>query len=324
MTSHDPRQKQIVDSLDNYAKRYADSAAQVMARGDDSLAVYARNLVLSTLTELFRWEYRRTPWASGELISIGPYGVSEGAREYGWLELGHVGNAGIVADGSMDVPTADVEGAYNTARVHTVATSIVYSTQDLRASSLQGMFDIASEKVAAAREAYDREINRLILEGEQTKGLSGVLTVGGLSTVATTGNWATATPSQIVADFTQAVDEIFVATDTVESPDTAVFPSEVWTRITTLQNSIASDITVLDYLKRAFPEITLWTYDGGLPDSTAVVYSRDKSRIRCVMPMVLRPTPLEQRGLSFRMAFESRFGGVVAMRPRARCLLTGI
>jgi hypothetical protein len=317
--------KQHLDALSRFANRYADDAAKVIARGDDSLSVYARNLVLSTLTELFRWEYPATKWASGELISIGPYGVDDGAREYGWLELGHVGNAGIVADNARDLPTADLEGAYNTARVHTIATSIEYSTQDVRASRLQGMFDIASEKVAAAREAYDRYVNGLIVNGDATKGLKGVLTVGGLSIAATTGAWATsATPVQIVNDFTLAVQEGFTSTDTVEEPNTAVFPSAVWTRLSTLQNSIASDITVLEYLKRAFPHITHWTFDPSLPATTAVIYNRDKSRIRVVMPLILKPLPVESRGLNFSIPFESRYGGVMAPRPRARLLLTGI
>jgi hypothetical protein len=72
--------KQHLDALSRFANRYADDAAKVIARGDDSLSVYARNLVLSTLTELFRWEYPATKWASGELISIGPYGVSDGVQ----------------------------------------------------------------------------------------------------------------------------------------------------------------------------------------------------------------------------------------------------
>jgi hypothetical protein len=103
-----------------------------------------------------------------------------------------------------------------------------------------------------------------------------------------------------------------------------VFPPAVWTRLSTLQNSIASDITVLEYLKRAFPHITLWTFDASLPSTTAVIYNRDRSRIRVVMPLMLRPMPVEVRGLNFTMPFESRYGGVMAPRPRSRMLLTGI
>jgi len=312
-------------ALNDNARAYADSASRVMSLGRREDSPFARNLVLSTLSELFRWEYRGTPWASGELISIGPWGISGGAREYGYLEIGHVGLAGIVADGSSDLPTATLEGDYHTSRIFTVATSIYYSTQDIRASREQGFFDIASEKVAAAREAHDRLINDLIVNGDASLGLSGVLTIPGLSVVATTGDWATtATAAQIVADFGLAWSAIFDETDAIENPDAAVFPAAVWTRLTTLINSTSSDITVLDFLKRSYPGISLWTYDPSLPSDTAVVYSRDKNRLRVVMPLSLQPLPLVQDGLQFRMAFESRFGGVMSPKPKSRALLTGI
>lgn len=317
----------------SYLKRYVRDAAAQIARftADENSSVYARHLVTATLQELFRFEYRKTKWASGELISIGT-NVNEGAREVSWQMLGDVGTAGIVADDANDVPEADIQGTLNLQKVHTIATSIRYSTQDIRQSRMQGLFDIATEKARAAREAHDRQLDTLIRNGDASKGIEGIINASGSHHVtATTGNWdTTATPAQIEADFLVAWSAIFNGSNGVEEPDTVVMASQVWGRVNTLQNSVASDATVLEFLKKSYPNIDLWTYDAALNTAgddggpCVMVYSRDRSRVRAIMPMTLRPLPLEQHGLVFRMVFESRYGGLAVPKPRSIAKITGV
>lgn len=302
-----------------------------MFRTDDNSAIFAQQLVTATLEELFRYEYRRTRWASGELISIAT-NMNAGADSVAWFELGDVGTADIVADNANDVPTADIQGDLSLNKAYTIATSIQFSTQDVRAARLQGLFDIATEKAVAAREAHDRKLDALIRLGDVSRGLAGVCNVSGSYDItATTGNWATtATAAQINADFQVAWDAIFQGSQGVEEPDTAVFPSTVWGRISSLQNSIASDATVLDFLKRSHPNITLWQVDAGLDNAgndgndCVMLYSRDRSRLRALMPMALQPLPLEQHGLVAKMVFESRYAGLAVPRPRAIARLSGV
>lgn len=315
----------------SYLKSYVDRAArQFNDKMDDGHSVYARQLVTETLKTLFKYEYRATLWANGELLNIDT-SVNEGANEFGWMETGDVGTADIVAPGATDIPTADIQGNWNIGKVYTIATSITYSTQDVRQAKFQGLFSIAEQKAVAAREAHDRKLDELIRMGSQPHGLMGVGFVpGSFHVAAPTGTWLTATPAQIVADFTAGYSAVFNGTEGIERPNTAVFPSTIWTRISTLQNSIASDITVLEYLKRAFPEITAWVCDPGMNTISdaggpaVLIYSDDSSRMQAVMPMLLRPNTLEVRGLGFTMAFESRYAGVMAPRPLSMCKLQGI
>lgn len=315
-----------------YLKKWInDAAGQITRHLDDNNSVFARHLLTATLQELFRFSFRKTKWASGELMSI-TTNMNDGAREVSWQMLGDVGTAGIVADNATDVPTADVQGTLNINKVHTIATSICYSTQDIRSARMQGLFDIATEKARAAREAHDRELDRLIRVGDASKGIEGVLDLSGSHHVtATTGNWGTtATPAQILADFLVAYQAIYDGSSGVEEPNTAVFASSVWPRISTLQNSVASDATVLDFLKKSYPRITLWTDDAALNTGgddggpCVMLYDRDRSRIRGMMPLTLRPLPQEQHGLVFKTVFESRYGGLAAPRPRALAKITGV
>lgn len=315
-----------------YIKNICDSVSQLaMFRGDANDAIFARHLVQETLSELFTQEYTKTKWASGELMPINT-SVNEGVREFSYFELGKVGKASIVADNATDIPSATITGDLTVQKVHTVATYFTYSTQDVRQARLQGMFDLPAEKAAAAREAHDQEINSLIRIGNDGAGLEGFTNHSGIIVqTASTGGWATtATAAQIVDAFSTAAAFIKTNSDDVEDPTAAVFPVDIFTRISTLQNSIASDITVLEFLKKAWPEIRIWTSDTGMSTAGAggtpavMIYDRDPRKSRAVMPMVLRPMAPEQHGLTFKVVLESRFGGVMTPRPLSALRLDGV
>ena len=314
--------KKIIDSV-NYLP---------MCRADNNQAILVRHLVTSTLSEVFRYEYRKTKWASGQLLSYDT-SPNPGSREVGWMELGHTGTADIVADNANDIPTADLEGDYNLNKAFTIATAIQFSTQDVRSAQMQGTFNLASEKAAAAREAVDRKLDELVRFGDASKGITGITAVSGsFHVTATTGNWGTsATAAQILADFNVAYSAIFNGTQGVEEPDTMVFPSSVWARVSTLfANPTGGDTTVLVFLKEAYPNITLWTYDAGLNaagdagGAAAMLYSRDRNRVRGIMPMALTPRPLEQHGLVMKMVMEQRYAGLATPRPRSICKISNI
>jgi hypothetical protein len=302
-----------------------------MFRADVETGIYARQLVTVTLAELFRHEFPETKWMNGGLVTLST-NVDEGAKEYSYTELEHSGRADIVADNATDLPAAEVTGLNNLRNIVTVGDYVTYSTQDLRTARLQGMFDIATEKAIAAREAMDLTLNDLIRTGRETAGLRGITNAPGIIVQnAITGTWSAATAAQIVADFVAAAVVPMNDSDAVEVPDTALFSVANWTRVSTLQNSTASDITVLDYLKKAFPNITRWDWEPGLSTADAagtgpsvLIYKNDPTRVRAVFPMMMRALPPEQSGLAFKLNFETRFGGVMVPRPRSILRLDGV
>ncbi len=303
-----------------------------MFKTDVETGIYARQLVTVTLAELFRHEFPEYKWMNKGLITLST-NIDEGAKEYSYEELENVGEADIVADNATDLPMADVAGRNNLRSIVTVADAVRYSTQDLRTARLQGMFDIATEKAMAAREAMDRRLNALIRTGRETAGLRGITNAPGITVQnAITGTWSTATGIQIVADFTPAANTPTDDTDAVEIPDTALFSVANWTRISTLVHlPNASDRTVLSFLKEAFPHIIRWDWEPGLSTADAagtgpsvLVYKNDPTRVRAVFPMMMRALPPEQSGLVFKLAFETRFGGVMVPRPRSIVRLDGV
>lgn len=312
-------------------KRIADSVRSLpMFHGDSETGIFASQLVTATFQELFRHEHTAMKWMNGGLIPIRT-DMNAGAKSYLAQELNTVGRAALISDGAGDLPFADIEGETTARRIQSVGVAIRYSRQDIRTAQMQGLFDVAAEKAAAAREGMDRTLNDLIRTGDGAASLEGITNAKGIITdTAITGTWASATAAQIVADVRAAINTVINESDGVEMPDTVVMPVESYTLISTLQNSTASDITVLQYLQRAFPMIQRWEWEPGMSSVSAaggnalLVYRNDASRVRAVMPLLMEPTSPEPDGLTFKVSFETRYGGVMVQRPRSILRLDGI
>ena len=321
-------------NLTDKYKMIAEDAASMFGRFDAGEGVFARNLVTATIQELFRFEYPETKWASGEMIDW-VQGASDGASEIGYLQTGSVGGgepgaSAIVSHYATDIPEVDLNGDYHLTRVHTVACSFSYSTQEVRAARFQNLFDIAQEKARSAKEKHDRDINALIAFGSSAHGLEGVTNGTGISVLpAITGNWATATPDQIRADFAEAYQSMIDATGGVEKPNMAVVSPGILARLRSLLNSAnASNISLKDYLEAAY-EVTFhaeqtMTQAGPGSSNAMLLYRKDPQRVRVAMPLFLSPLPIQPVGLAFKCPMESRFGGVILPRPLSILRLDGI
>lgn len=322
--------QQIKDTAANL-RRVADSVQHLdMFRADVESGVLAKHLVTATLAELFRHEFPETKWANGGLIPFAT-NIDEGAKLFAYQESIRSGRAAIVADNADDIPQASVEGRTNLRGIKTVAIEFNYGTQDIRSSRMQGMMDIAQEKAAAAREGYDLTINDLIRTGDEEIGFRGITNAPGIFVQdAITGTWATATAPQIIADFTAAATSAMDDTDGVEMPDTALFGIANFNRISTLPFDTASGpMTVLNFLKTAFPQITRWDWEHGLStvgtggSPAVLIYRNEKSRLRAVFPMALKALAPQPQGLGFRVILEARFGGVIVPKPKSVVRLQG-
>lgn len=294
---------------------------------DSAGGLFAAQLATVTLAEVFKHQYPQTQWTNGTLASISTAGGA-GALVIGYTELSGVGNAKIVAEDATDIPITDVEGEYNTHKVHTVAAAFSYTTQQVRFGQqnggVAGMFDVIQEKAFNCREAHDSELNNLIRAGSAPHKLQGYTNAKGIFVIpAATPDWMSASASQIVTAFSAAAMYGRMETDNTEIPDTAVFPIDVFGRLETLQNSAASDATVLDFLKRTHPHITRWVSDFGMGTAGAggskavLIYNRAPNKARAAVPMLLRPLAPEVAGLTFKVVMESRFAGVMTPKPKS-------
>lgn len=316
----------------NSLQRIADSIpSHPFFHGDSQNGLFAKQLVIQTFAELFRHEYPATKWANGGLISVNT-SINEGAESYAYQEMEHSGRAEIGADGATDIPLADIEGQNNILPVKSIHIGFQYNRQQIRSARMNGAFDVATEKAQSAREAYDRSLDGYIRTGVPSVGLRGVVNHPGIIIQnAATGNWASASGVQIVADITAAINTVSDSSDAVEMPDTVLFDVASWNLVSTkVHLPDASDRTILSFLREAFPMIRRWDWEPGMKSvganggASMLVYRNSARHLRAVMPMMLMAHPPQERGYAISVPMEARFGGVMMPRPRSVLRLDGI
>ena len=307
--------------------------AQENLRSDATQGPFIQELLRETIGQVFRYEYAATPWAAGQVIDIRT--GDEGATSWRHVERGYVGQAKIVADNATDLPAADVEGKEILHSVHTIGMFFEYSTQEMRSAarmSRQGLGDIIADKAASLRSDVDRLVDNLMRTGDPNySNLYGVCNAPGINVVAApTGNWLTATSDEIIADFAAGYNAAIVDTDYVEEVNTVCIPAAQYQRMIELQKSVASDKNVLQWLQANYPQITNWVRDYGMKDAGAggnaalLFLRRDPQAVFGMVNMPLRPLPVERRGLSLKVPFEMRYGGIGLPRPKSVTRLDGV
>ena len=330
--------KYIRDSIQLAAESLADSKTANQPnrdmgymRSDASLGVIAEQLAIETLTQLYRFKYPSTKYADGSLLSIDT-SVDEGASVYAYTELEDLGHADLVAENATDLPNVDIAGHNNLREIRTVASSITFTTQDLRASQRRGVVNIAQEKARSARRAMDRILNQLIRTGRPSANLRGFTNHPGIKLLAApVGNWLTAAPATIRDEFATAVNAPGIDSDAVLEVNTVSMSRAIWGRLHSLQNGPGdTGYTVMRYLVENNPQITKWESEFGHrsigPGGTdaMMLYNRDSDIAKAILPMPMRPLPVEERGLNSVMGFEMRYGGVIAPQPKGILKLSGI
>lgn len=307
--------------------RFVKDAAMKM-RSDNNQGVFIEQMLTHTIAELFRFKYPKTPFANGELCFMDQTG-DPGSDRVGWQMIGEQGEFREVADNADDLPRIDINGTYDSNKARTVGAFIEYSEQDLRAASMQKVFDIATEKGQAARRGWDRTMDRFIRSVNDIGDLPGLTQRPGRSDIAATAAWSTLTPSQIADEFVATYDAIFDGTDGTIEPDTVVLPVSVRS-IFKKQNSIASNVSIESFLKETYPEITAWVYNAGMNTAgrdgskCMLMYNRDKGCVRSLVPLFMQPKAPQAQGLSWRIYFDSRYAGLAVNYPASIVTLYGI
>jgi hypothetical protein len=303
---------------------------------DAHTAAIAGGLTRLTIAEVFKYKHASTPWANKELIQF--EGGDSGATSVDWYSQGEGDtpqSAFQPEDGN--IPFIDVFTEPHNQAIHTMLCGFKYSEQEVESYRMMGLSggNIVSDKAAAAKSFFMRELDTAIRSGVTGK-FFGMFSIPGSSQAiagtltGTTADWAgTATPEQIVNSFRVIRQLINTASNDTLIPDTVVFPSTVQGALLD-QKSVASDVSVINWLKAAYPEITLWKTDprqntaGYNGTAAMIMYNRQRDHLRASMPLMLKPLPLLVQHQKMEQGFRSRFGGLIVPYPKAVAVLSNI
>ncbi|CUJ53561.1 MULTISPECIES: DUF2184 domain-containing protein [Achromobacter] len=187
---------------------------------------------------------------------------------------------------------------------------------------------VDQQKYAGMQLKYNMDIDEQVYIGDTGLGQTGLVNGAAVTNVAnaTTGNWATATPAQILADVNELLSSVWAASAYAVMPSRLLIDPTNYGRLVSTIVSSAGNISILEFLKvnslsnavngRPLDIQPLkWLVGRGTSNTNRMVaYTKEMDRVR--FPLVpLQRTPLEYRDLRQLTTYFGRLGAVEFVYP---------
>ena len=268
-----------------------------------------------------------------------------GADTILYRQFDRVGLFKLISNYADDLPVSDVKGQEFSVIVKSLGGSYTYNIQEIRAAQMAGL-PLNQRKANACRQAYEQLVNEYgWLADGSTKygGLYGFLFNPNTTKAARASGktWVAgqASADEVIADVGYAVGQIRSLTKGVEEPNMCILPPLQYTYLATTPRSTISDTTILEFLQKAYPNITFdWVNElkdvedteGNRPSGTAgdvdcaVIYRRDPNKLTFEIPLPYEQFAPQERSLSYKVPAHGRIGGVIMYYPLAVYVIEGI
>jgi hypothetical protein len=202
---------------------------------------------------------------------------------------------------------------------------------------------IDTQKYSGLTLKHQMDIDEQVYIGDSALGLQGLANSSMVPrSNAQTGNWATATPQQILDDVNELLNSVWAASGFAVCPEKLLLPPLQYGNIVSRIVSSAGNISILEFLRQNSLANAIngkpldiqplkWltgTAAGGVGPGLAgtnrmVAYTNDQQRVR--FPMVpLQRTPLEYRDLRQLTTYFGRLGAVEFVYPETLGYRDGI
>lgn len=319
-------------------KAYERAADQVgISKKDDSF-FFARNLEFIR-QQVFKPKYAELKLLNGGLLPINS-AIPEGAETDTYDTLDSAGEAAVVADFADDIKTVEVFGAQVTNGIKSIATSYLYSVQDLRRDKMLGQVGRSSveNKALAARRALDQKIEKMLGFGDSAFGIKGMFNAASVPSAAaaatgsgSTTTWSTKTAANILADVEEAINDMIDLTGGNEIPNTMLVDATNYHLIKkkALDTTMYSGKSILKYIEEEYNLKVEWVQQlkNGFVNGTKsgfVLYNNAQDKLEGVLPIRLMPHAPQVKNLATKNILEARCGGVRAFYPYSLSYTTGI
>lgn len=248
------------------------------------------------------------------------------------------GELKVLGPNSTDVPTADIAASQGFHEIKTAALGYTYSIEELGFAMLNNV-NLDGEKAQAVRDLTEQGLNKIYLLGQDGIG-EGLYTSSQVSV-----NSAGATLASLVAGiestgaqpilnyFGEAYNRVYLQnTNTVHRPNVFALPPEQMQLLqrTLLSSSNGSNFTLLEFLKKNFPDMTfeddiLLAGRGAAGADRMMVFKKDMRVVKGHDVMPLRfLAPATADNVNFKVPAIVRTGGTEWRIPAAGHYVDGV
>lgn len=327
-----------IDTSSPEFRAYERAAEMVGISRADETFFFARNLEYIR-QQVFKPVYSELKLLNGGLIPLNT-SIPEGAEIDTYDILDSTGEADIIADFADDIKTVEVSGEEVSNKIKSVATSYIYSVQDLRRDKMNGNSARSSveNKAMAARRTLDQKLDKILRVGDSNFGIKGMFNAASVpsSAVAANGSgsttaWANKTAANILGDVAGAIDDMLDISNGTEIPTKMLIDATNYHLIKklALDTTNYSGMTVLKYIEQEYDLKVEWVqqlknaFTNGTK-SGFVLYNPSQDKLEGVLPIRLMPHAPQVKNLATKNILEGRCGGVRVFYPYSMSYNTGI
>ena len=257
------------------------------------------------------------------------YSAPEWIKTITYYSMDITGKADWIGDRASDIPVVGTRLDQDETAVYMAGIGYDYGLEEVNQALMLGM-NLPGEKAAAARLVYERTVDNMLFSGDVEKGWKGLYNHASVTAIsATTGDWATATEDQILADVNELLGGIYTATNEIAMADTLLLPS---TKLQFIASKRLGDgngaLTILQFLQQA----NVYTAETGNQltirgarglntagaGNTArmVAYRRSPEVLKAHIPMRHRFLPVQVQGLTYKVPGIFRLGPLDIRLPK--------
>lgn len=274
-----------------------------------------------------------------DLIPVDASG-SEFASSVTYYSQDQYGKADWINGNADDIPKAGTVRSKFETPVYTAGIGYGWGWEEIGRAQLLGI-NLPSEDAAAARRASEEMVDRVALLGDTTKGFQGLFNNSAVTAnAAITGDWATATPAQIIADMNAAILNVFNGTNTTSMADRLLLPWTKFFLISSTSMGVGTDTTILQWFRvnnvytaatgkqlmiRGLRGLDSIGTEVSPPGARMIAYRYAPEVLKLHMPMPHRFLPVYQSGpLRFEVPGVMRLGGLDIRLPKEVVYVDGL
>lgn len=282
------------------------------------------------------YETKRPEIKFRDLIPPDPEQMSPGATEGRYIFFDHYGLAILISSYSTNLPRADVSAREESFPLRDIGTSYGWNFGEINAARLANR-PLTEMKRNAAFDAAERLFQRLAFFGDSTTKVPGFLTNPNIPILTahdpggggTALYWANKTDVQLLKDLNDVALYSFNQTNGVETVNTLLLPTALFSIVNTKPLGTDANKTVLEFFLKTngfikdvdwVPELATAAANGG---PRIVAYRRDPEVLSRHIPMEAQELPPQPRNLETIVPIVGKSGGTIVRYPMACTFMDG-
>ena len=247
------------------------------------------------------------------------------------------GTADWINGNANDIPTAGNVYGQSQSEVHMAGVGYTFGYEEVQASLAYGV-NLQNADAIAARETYERFVDKVALTGDASKNMQGLINTSGVTIDSSAKTFLLSTEDEILAAINKLISGPAADTEYQMAADTLLLPYSVFTYLASTPLSSKEGGTLLSFIQKynTYTAITgqpltiraVGKLKGGGAGGSidrAVAYSNNARVLKLHIPMMHKFLPVHQVGaLNFVVPGIFRLGGLEVRTKGAMRYMDGV